>query len=605
MKRKRIVVCGIFAAVLALAFTACRGPVESRPATGSIAGSVVFPSGSDGASISIDLKTMEGLLAASVDVTYEPATDGSFRFDGLDPGVYALYVSLQDSLERSRMRTVTVTAGGVYPLGAININLGCGCGTIPPPCGCTHGDAGCGCDLGGLGCGCTHGDVGCGCTHGDIGCGCTHGDASCGCDLGGLGCGCTYGDVGCGCTHGDVGCGCTYGDVGCGCYLGDLGCGCTHGDVGCGCTHGDVGCGCTYGDVGCGCYLGDLGCGCTHGDVGCGCTHGDIGCGCTYGDVGCGCYLGDLGCGCTYGDVGCDCMRGDEGCDCAPGLATGITLSRTDPLYLYLGDTYLLFATVGPEDTTNRMVVWASSNLAIVSVVESMVPQPRFGISGPQTAVRIRANGEGTATITATAMASSNEELIATLTVTVEAHDCDRDGHVWGIWVETTGPTCTTAGVETRICAECGEAHTRPGSAALGHDWGNWETTKPATAGGYGEETRTCQRCGESETRPTPPLGFGLGGFEISFAAFRNMAPGADITGLSMSILTPLTITVTEAGSASIRWLVGDEEIGRGAGITLNRGNFHNNQIRTHFLTLVAEVGGREYSRRIAIDVTP
>ena len=533
MKRKRIVVCGIFAAVLALAFTACRGPVESRPATGSIAGSVVFPSGSDGASISIDLKTMEGLLAASVDVTYEPATDGSFRFDGLDPGVYALYVSLQDSLERSRMRTVTVTAGGVYPLGAININLGCGCGTIPPPCGCTHGDAGCGCDLGGLGCGCTHGDVGCGCTHGDIGCGCTHGDASCGCDLGGLGCGCTYGDVGCGCTHGDVGCGCTYGDVGCGC------------------------------------------------------THGDV------------------GCGCTYGDVGCDCMRGDEGCDCAPGLATGITLSRTDPLYLYLGDTYLLFATVGPEDTTNRMVVWASSNLAIVSVVESMVPQPRFGISGPQTAVRIRANGEGTATITATAMASSNEELIATLTVTVEAHDCDRDGHVWGIWVETTGPTCTTAGVETRICAECGEAHTRPGSAALGHDWGNWETTKPATAGGYGEETRTCQRCGESETRPTPPLGFGLGGFEISFAAFRNMAPGADITGLSMSILTPLTITVTEAGSASIRWLVGDEEIGRGAGITLNRGNFHNNQIRTHFLTLVAEVGGREYSRRIAIDVTP
>jgi len=31
-------------------------------------------------------------------------------------------------------------------------------------------------------------------------------------------------------------------------------------------------------------------------------------------------------------------------------------------------------------------------------------------------------------------------------------HDCNRDGHAWGEWVQTSPAACTTAGVQTRTC---------------------------------------------------------------------------------------------------------------------------------------------------------
>jgi len=45
--------------------------------------------------------------------------------------------------------------------------------------------------------------------------------------------------------------------------------------------------------------------------------------------------------------------------------------------------------------------------------------------------------------------------------------------HTWGAWQETTVPTCTTAGIQTRTCTVCGAAdtQTQEGTAALGHDW--------------------------------------------------------------------------------------------------------------------------------------
>jgi len=48
MKRTQFIVCGILTAVLALAFTACRGPtgtIPPTPTTGSIAGTMAFPDG--------------------------------------------------------------------------------------------------------------------------------------------------------------------------------------------------------------------------------------------------------------------------------------------------------------------------------------------------------------------------------------------------------------------------------------------------------------------------------------------------------------------------------------------------------------------------------
>jgi len=155
MKTKKTLVCGILATVLALAFTACRSPSEPIPTTGSITGRMVFPDGMNGITLTIELETMGGLLVASASVSDSTAAGDLFRFDGLNPGTYALYVSSQDSQGRTMVRNVTVTAGTVYSLGAMHINLGCncshgnappcGCGTIPSACDCTYGNVGCDC----------------------------------------------------------------------------------------------------------------------------------------------------------------------------------------------------------------------------------------------------------------------------------------------------------------------------------------------------------------------------------------------------------------------------------------------------------------------------
>ncbi len=51
--------------------------------------------------------------------------------------------------------------------------------------------------------------------------------------------------------------------------------------------------------------------------------------------------------------------------------------------------------------------------------------------------------------------------------------------HDWSDWTETTAPTCTENGVETRTCSRCPESENRPINA-LGHNFGEWtETTAP------------------------------------------------------------------------------------------------------------------------------
>ena len=80
--------------------------------------------------------------------------------------------------------------------------------------------------------------------------------------------------------------------------------------------------------------------------------------------------------------------------------------------------------------------------------------------------------------------------------------------HDWGAWIETTAPTCTEDGVETRTCI-LNNAHkeTQPGAAALGHDWNMISGTAPTCSEpGYG--TGTCKRtdCGETVTDAVIPV---------------------------------------------------------------------------------------------------
>ena len=131
---------------------------------------------------------------------------------------------------------------------------------------------------------------------------------------------------------------------------------------------------------------------------------------------------------------------------------------------------------------------------------------------------------------------------------------CDCGVHVWiDNWTVTTAPTCTAAGVETRICnAEgCAGFQTRPVAAlghnyvavvtaptcmvdgitthtcsrcsdsftdsnipSLGHNWTDWSVTTAPTCTTAGVETRICIRDGcttAPETRPVAALGHTFG----------------------------------------------------------------------------------------------
>jgi hypothetical protein len=82
-------------------------------------------------------------------------------------------------------------------------------------------------------------------------------------------------------------------------------------------------------------------------------------------------------------------------------------------------------------------------------------------------------------------------------------------GHDFGDWGETTPPSCTEAGEETRECSRCDAVETRP-VEALGHDFGDWDETTPPSCTEAGEENRECSRCDAVETRPVEALGHDL-----------------------------------------------------------------------------------------------
>jgi len=106
---------------------------------------------------------------------------------------------------------------------------------------------------------------------------------------------------------------------------------------------------------------------------------------------------------------------------------------------------------------------------------------------------------EGNSTVTVTYQGKTD-----TFDVTVNA----PHAHNWGNWSETTAPTCTEPGIETRTCsASPSHDETRP-VAALGHDWDEWEETTAPLCEVDGEETRICKHDSDhQETRSVDALG--------------------------------------------------------------------------------------------------
>ena len=74
------------------------------------------------------------------------------------------------------------------------------------------------------------------------------------------------------------------------------------------------------------------------------------------------------------------------------------------------------------------------------------------------------------------------------------------------VWKTAIPATCTTAGEETRTCIDCNTTETK--IVVYGHIMGEWiETTAPTTTE-EGEETKNCQRvdCSYYETRHVAPV---------------------------------------------------------------------------------------------------
>ena len=82
--------------------------------------------------------------------------------------------------------------------------------------------------------------------------------------------------------------------------------------------------------------------------------------------------------------------------------------------------------------------------------------------------------------------------------------------HTWGAWVVTTPATCTTAGVETRVCST-DASHKETRATAIdpnAHHWGEWTQTQAPTETQSGVEIRTCtHNSSHKETRVVSPTG--------------------------------------------------------------------------------------------------
>jgi|GEM_PF-2665204 len=267
----------------------------------------------------------------------------------------------------------------------------------------------------------------------------------------------------------------------------------------------------------------------------------------------------------------------------------------TDDITVTGGTGSIMTGTLTGEGTSWSLVVTGVEAVGTVSVSIG-----RDGIAvGPQTVTIVGGDG---------------------ITLPEPDHDCDTDGHIWGEWILTTAPTCTTEGVETRHCGHQGCEHYETRAVGkLGHvfDDDGWELTTPPTATTEGVETRICQRegCDHPETRPIPRLG--MEAFTISFADFHRMTP--------ITIPEPLRIVGSPEETSrviavdnpvqyepgSIGWMLGAIRItdgidgNHGETLTLDS-RIHGNREGAHTVTvIVTDMSGVTWSQRITFTVAP
>lgn len=173
----------------------------------------------------------------------------------------------------------------------------------------------------------------------------------------------------------------------------------------------------------------------------------------------------------------------------------------------HVGETYL----VGQKDAT--CIETGYTGDVYCSSCDNMIS------AGTETPLAEHTFGEWVETTKPTCTEPGEETRVCEVCGTNETRPVAATGHTPGEWSEVTAPTCTEEGLEEQRCTVCGDQIATRAIPATGHTLGEWTTTIEPTCTEEGEREAFCEECGVRFTEPVPATGHTAGEWEITTPA--------------------------------------------------------------------------------------